>query len=458
MRDIKELFNAQVDHFNSLDLQSLARRRELLEKLKVVIEIHEREIIEALQEDLGKSEFETVIAETQFIVNEIQHALKKLKKWTKKKRVRSPILNFPVRSYIQPMPLGNVLIIGPWNYPFQLLMSPLVGALAAGNTAIIKPSEVSGATSRVVAKIINDNFDPRDIVVVEGGVPETTELLELPFNHIFYTGNSFVGRIVMKKAAENLCPVTLELGGKSPCLIYDVKDVRTVSDRLIWGKFFNAGQTCVAADYVLTTQELLPQLLSAFKNSMQKFYGENPIESQDYGRIINTKHFDRIMSYLNDVEVLIGGENDKEKCFIGPTIVRASWDDLIMQEEIFGPLLPILVVNDFKEAMAKVNQRARPLAAYLFTENETLKKSYSEQVISGGMCLNDTIVHLTNDKLPFGGVGESGIGGYHGAYSFKIFTHCKSIMERPLWLDLPVRYPPYGGKLKLLRWLLKFFG
>ncbi len=458
MSHIQELFQAQVKHFNSINSLSIPRRRELLEKLKVIIEMNETEIIKALKSDLGKSEFEAVIAETQFIINEINHALRKLKKWSKRKRVGSPILHFPVRSYIQPMPVGTVLIIGPWNYPFQLLMSPLVGAIAAGNTAVIKPSEVSVETSKVVAKMINENFDPRDIVVIEGGVPETTELLDCPFNHIFYTGNSTVGRIVMRKAAEHLCPVTLELGGKSPCLIYDVKDIDTVSDRLMWGKFFNAGQTCVAADYILTTEDLLPGLINSFKKSLEKFYGKNSQESQDYGRIINQKHFDRLITYIEGSDTLFGGEHDRNTCFIAPTVVRAQWSDAIMKEEIFGPLLPILIVNDFNEAIKKVNEGDRPLAAYLFTDSSELKNKYTAEVISGGMCLNDTIVHLTNDKLPFGGIGESGMGGYHGEYSFKIFTHFKSVMERPLWIDPPLRYPPYKGKVGLLRWLLKIFG
>ncbi len=458
MAEIKAQFQAQKSYFNSLNPMDINRRELLLRKLYSVVFEHENEILEALRTDLGKSEFEGIIAETQFILGEINHALKKLKKWSKRKSVRSPFLQFPSRSYIQPMPLGNVLIIGPWNYPFQLLLSPLVGAIAAGNTAIIKPSEVSQATSKVVAKIINSNFDPREVLVIEGAIAETTELLEQPFNHIFYTGNSTVGRIVMRKAAENLTPVTLELGGKSPCLVFDVKDIETVSSRIVWGKFFNAGQTCVAPDYIITNEELLPQLTNGIKKAIKSFYGDNIKESPDYGRIINQRHFDRLESYLSDSEVVIGEERNREECFFPPTILKSHWDALVMKDEIFGPILPILTVSNIEEAITKVKAGERPLAAYLFTDNHHHKEMYSNTVISGGMCINDTIVHLTSEMLPFGGVGESGMGAYHGKFSFDTFSHKKSVMVRGIFPDLPLRYPPYLGKVKIIRLLLKLLG
>jgi len=458
MSTIREKFDNQVSHFHSLNPMNIERRKELLSRLYEVVQNNEKIILEALRNDLSKSEFEAVIGETEFILNEINHALKKINKWSKKKRVGSPLTQFPAKSYIQPMPLGTVLIIGPWNYPFQLLFSPLIGAIAAGNTAIIKPSEVSAHTSEVVAKMINENFDPKELLVIEGAIPETTQLLDCPFNHIFYTGNSSVGRIVMRKAAEHLCPVTLELGGKSPCLVYDVKNVDTVCDRLIWGKFFNAGQTCVAPDYILTNEELYPKLISGFKKSLEKYYGKDIQKSPDYGRIINEKHFDRLMGYFENTDISIGGEHNREERYISPTVLKTSWDAPIMQEEIFGPILPIIISSSYEEAKGYVQKGPRPLAAYLFTDNNQYKKNYSNEVISGGMCLNDTIVHLTNANLPFGGVGESGMGAYHGKYSFNIFSHMKSVMRRPLWPDLPLRYPPYKGKVGLLRWILKFFG
>ena len=458
MDSIKEAFKKQKEYFESLKPLDLERRKLLLQRLKSVIEKHEREIIQALKLDLGKSQFEAVIAETQFILNEIDHALKKLKKWSKSVKVKSPWAQFPSKSYIQPMPLGNILIIGPWNYPFQLLISPLVGAIAAGNTAIIKPSEISSHTSKVVANLINQNFDPRELLVIEGAVEETTALLECPFNHIFYTGNSTVGRIVMRKAAENLTPVTLELGGKSPCLVYDVKNIEVVSDRIVWGKFFNAGQTCVAPDYVITSSHLKSALLKAFKSSIEKFFGVEPSHSNDYGRIINQKHFERLESYLDEKDILLGGVRTKEERYFSPTVVHASEKSKIMEEEIFGPILPILIEDDFDNALKFIQKRDRPLAAYLFTDNENFSNRYNEEFISGGMCINDTIVHLTNDHLPFGGVGESGMGAYHGETSFRIFSHYKSVMKRGLWLDLPLRYPPYGEKVGFLRWILKYFG
>ena len=456
MEDIKSLFESQIAHFKSLDMKDIERRRSLLLKLKDVILQYEPQIVKALAKDLGKPEFEAVISETQFVIGEINYALKKLKRWSKPKRVWSPLVHFPSKSYIEPNPLGSVLIIGPWNYPFQLLLSPVVGALAAGNNVIVKPSEVSSETSQVVFKMISENFNSKELAVVEGGIPETTALLECPFNHIFYTGNGTVGRIVMSAAAKNLTPVTLELGGKSPCLIYGQNNIELVAKRLVWGKFFNAGQTCVAPDYVLTDEETYPKLIEHIKKVLVEFYGEKPHDSADYARIINERHFERLMNYLEGVEIVVGGNTNKEECYISPTLVKAFWESKIMNEEIFGPLLPIIIENDLDKAIQKVKDKDRPLAAYLFTENLDIEQKYRSNIISGGMCINDTIVHLSTEHLPFGGVGESGMGAYHGHYSFKTFTHFKSIMIRNTWIDLALRYPPYLGKLRIIRLLLKY--
>ncbi|MCF8058250.1 MAG: aldehyde dehydrogenase family protein [Bacteriovoracaceae bacterium] len=436
-------YESRVDHL-------IALRKLILE--------NENMILEALNKDLGKSRFEGVISETLFLVKEIDHTLKKLKKWMKKKRVSTPFLQFPARSYIIPEPIGVVLIISPWNYPFQLLISPLIGALAAGNMAILKPSEVAPNVSSVVARLIPKYLSKSIVSVVEGAVAETQALLDLPFNHIFYTGNSHVGRIVMEKAAKHLCPVTLELGGKSPCFVDKNNDLDLVAKRLLWGKFFNTGQTCVAPDYVLVEEEVRSPLIEAMKAVLKDFYPMGAKESPDYGKVINKRHFLRLESYLSEDEIVIGGERDIESLYFSPTILEASEDSLSMKEEIFGPILPILAVKNFDDALTFINQRAHPLAAYAFSKDNELLNRFREEVTAGGMCLNDSLVHLTNEGLPFGGVGESGMGSYHGKKSFDIFTHYKSVMKRGLLIDLPVRYPPYAAKESLIRRLLNWLG
>lgn len=428
-----------------------------LKQLRYLIVENEVAILKALKEDLGKGEFEGVIGETLFVVKEIDHTLKRLKKWMKKKRVGSPILQFPARSYIVSEPLGVVLVISPWNYPFQLLISPLVGALAAGNTAILKPSEVSVSTSKIIAELVPKYFKSDVVGVVEGAVPETQTLLDLPFHHIFYTGNSHVGRIVMEKAAKHLCPVTLELGGKSPCFIDKNNDLELVGKRLAWGKFFNTGQTCVAPDYVLVESSIREGLVKSIEKALKEFFPQGPKNSPDYGRIINERHFERIESYIVENELLLGGQVDKNELFIEPTVLLSNSSSPSMKDEIFGPVLPIIEVGSFSEAKAFIRERPHPLAAYAFSKDNSLLEDFSENVTAGGMCLNDSLVHLNGENLPFGGVGESGMGSYHGKRSFDIFSHHKSIMKRGWFPDLPVRYPPYDGKIGLVRRLLSWF-
>lgn len=457
MMNIPQVVADQRKFAKSKPLQSHQARIEILTKLKNVIKDSSDEIESALKKDLGKGSFETYISEIDYVINEIDHISHKLSKWMKPKRVSSSLAFFPAKSFIHSEPFGTILVIAPWNYPFQLLFAPIVGALAAGNTIIAKPSEISGETSKVVAKIVNENFDPRLLKVIEGAVPETTELLEQRFDYIFYTGSGNVGKIILEKAAKNLTPVTLELGGKSPCAVY-TDEIDLSAKRIVWGKYFNAGQTCVAPDYVIMPEEKIEEFVLSCKKWIEKFYGENTQQSGDYGRIINENHFERLESYLGECEVLVGGETDKASLYISPTIVRSSIDSKVMQEEIFGPILPIISLNNLDEAIELIIDRDKPLAAYAFLDSVNQKENYIESVSAGGMVINDTIIHLSNEKLPFGGVGQSGMGAYHGKHSFDLFSHRKSVMKRSFSLENNLRYPPYENKLWLIRKILKIFG
>ncbi|MCP4913927.1 MAG: aldehyde dehydrogenase family protein [Oligoflexia bacterium] len=455
---ITDYFKSSKNHSLSGKTKSYEWRLSALKKLRKGILQYETEILKALQKDLGKSDFEGYVSEVAFVVLDIEHTIKKLKKWMKPKRVSSPMLQWPCRSYIHYEPLGTVLIISPWNYPFQLLMAPLVGALAAGNNAILKPSEVASATAQICEKIISDSFLPEEVMVIQGAVEETTALLELPFDHIFYTGNGMVARIVMEKAAKNLVPVTLELGGKSPCMVLGENDLELVGRRIAWGKFFNTGQTCVAPDYILVEKNQKDELLKHIKNALEFFYTKNPKESPDYGRIINERHWDRITGLYKAEDVLIGGEAQREEHYIAPTLVHADLNSPVMKEEIFGPVLPILEVENVNEALSIVHKFDKPLACYLFSKDSEIEARVVNEISSGGLCVNDSLVHLSSQTLPFGGVGESGLGRYHGEFSFLTFSHQKSVMKRYQILDLLLRYPPYLGKLPIIRKVLNYIG
>ena len=455
-QEVNALFESQKQFFSKGRTLSLDYRRDLLLRLKKAIEINEDKIHEALKKDLNKSKFESFLSETQFSIIEIESTLKKLKKWMSPKRVKSPLLQWPVKSYIQPEPLGTVLIIAPWNYPFQLLFSPLIGAIAAGNTAILKPSEVSPNVSKVSADIISEYFEPHEIGVVEGAIDETNWLLDLPFDHIFYTGNGFVARIIMEKAAKHLTPVTLELGGKSPCFVFGKTDMDLTAKRIVWGKFFNSGQTCVAPDYLLVEKGKKEVLVEGMKKYLSEFYGSNIKGSPDYGRIINERHFDRLEGLIEKDKVLIGGNVDKSQKYIEPTVLDGNESMPVMKEEIFGPLLPVLEFEDLGHAIDFVRARPKPLATYIFSQDYLVEKQILQRVSTGGVCINDTLVHLSTEHLPFGGVGESGMGRYHGHFSFETFSHMKSIMKRSFWFDLAVRYPPYLGKLPLIRRIINW--
>jgi len=427
-------------------------RRESLRKLADSIRKHELEILEALRQDLGKCETEAFIGEVAFSLDEIKFTLKHLNGWMKPRRVSTPLVQAVGSSYIHQEPLGVVLIIGPWNYPFQLLIAPLIGALAAGNCAIVKPSELAPATSKVTAKVLRDAFDESFVATVEGGIEASQALLAQRFDHIFFTGGTAVGKVVMTAAAKYLTPVTLELGGKSPCVVDKETDIEVSARRIVWGKFFNAGQTCVAPDYLLLPRGKSAEFLSSMKKQVESFFGPVPLESPDYGRIISERHYSRLKSFLSDGKVFLGGKFDDAQRFLAPTVlVDVKWEDRVMQEEIFGPILPVLEYDDLGEAIARINARPKPLAFYFFSSNAANQDRVVKEIPFGGGCINDTLTHLTNPRLPFGGVGESGMGNYHGKYSFQTFSHAKSVFRKKFFPDLLLRYPPYGDKLRFLR-------
>lgn len=452
---IAETIRAQRQFFATGKTKDLDFRIEQLEKLKQAICDREQSVVDALKADLKKPKLEIYSAELG-VVREINYALKHIKSWVKPKTVARPLDQFFAPARIYPDPLGVVLIISPWNYPFQLAISPLVGAIAAGNCAIVKPSEFSSATSRAIADLIQQTFDPAYITVVEGGVEESKQLLAEKFDHIFFTGGTRIGQKVMEAAAKQLTPVTLELGGKSPCIVEPDIDVDSTCRRIVWGKFINAGQTCIAPDYLLVHRDIKPQLMVGIIRTIKEFYGENPAESPDFARIISDKHFRSLAELLTDCDnIAIGGETNAEERYIAPTVVdRVSLDSPLMQEEIFGPILPILEYSNLEEAIAIVNDKPKPLALYLFSKNSQIQQKILRETSSGGVCINDTIMHLGVSELPFGGVGNSGIGSYHGQASFDTFSHKKSVLEKSFWFDLDWRYAPYEGKLKLIKKLM----
>lgn len=419
-------------------------RRQQLEGLRRLVTECEAEITSALSADLGRPPLESFSAEIGFLLLEIEHALGKLSTWLAPEPVRTPLLLQPASSWIHKEPLGVVLIIAPWNYPFGLALSPLVGALAAGNCAIVKPSEISAASSTAMARLVPRYLDPDAVQVIEGGVPETTALLAQPFDHIFYTGNGTVGRIVMAAAAAHLTPVTLELGGKSPCIVDAHVDLRAAARRIAWGKFFNAGQTCVAPDYLLVHQRVVEPLLDALQATLREFYGADPKASPDYARIVSERHFTRLVGLLGDGKVVVGGQADAATRYLAPTILRdVPPGSAVMADEIFGPILPALTVGDLPEAIDFVTARPKPLALYLFSEDRRAQQQVLDATSSGGACLNHAWLHIAAPLLPFGGVGPSGMGSYHGRASFDTFTHRKSVMRKSTALEFPPLYPPY---------------
>lgn len=428
-----------------------------LKKLKLAIREHEDEAVKALHTDLGKSDFEGFTAEVGFIYDELKCAIKNLQRWSKPRPVSTPLLLQPANSKIYPQPKGEVLIIGPWNYPFQLVLAPLIGSIAAGNVAVLKPSEMAPATAAVIRKIIEKAFSPDFCAIIDGGAEVTTELLTKKWDHIFFTGSVPVGRIVMRAAAEHLTPVTLELGGKSPCIVHEDADVDISAKRLVWGKFYNAGQTCVAPDYLLVHESIVKALMERMKHYIKAFYGDDPKASPDYSHIINQKHYDRLMKLIDEKKVFCGGNGDRNSRYIAPTLLHpVAETDAVMDDEIFGPLLPILTYRDLDAAFKVIQSRPKPLAAYVFTENALVEERVIDELAFGGGCVNTLLVHLCNPNLPFGGIGPSGMGAYHGEGSFNVFSHFKSMLKSGFKLDIPIRYPPYKeSRLKLVKWLMR---
>jgi aldehyde dehydrogenase (NAD+) len=439
--------------FDSGRTRPLASRLQQLDGLAQFLRERERDIQDALHQDLGRPPLEAFTGDIAHPQSDLTYILKHLASWIRPERVRTPLVVQPGKSYIQREPLGVVLIIGPWNYPVQLALVPLIGALAAGNCAVVKPSEVAPATSALLAEALPQYVDPDCVSIVEGGVAETTALLAERFDYIFYTGNGAVGRIVMEAAAKHLTPITLELGGKSPCVVDRNTDLDVAARRIVWGKFYNAGQTCVAPDYLLVHEAIEDELLGRLKQTVREFYGDDPRSSPDYGRVVNARHHRRLMTLLpGSGEVVTGGEADEPERYLAPTILRnVSPDAPVMADEIFGPILPVLRVHSIDEAIAFVNARPKPLALYLFTQDGEVQRQVLDRTSSGGVLVNHISLHVGVPSLPFGGVGASGMGAYHGRASFETFSHRKSVLVKPTWLDPRLVYPPYTETKK--KWI-----
>ncbi|HDJ3326708.1 TPA: aldehyde dehydrogenase [Staphylococcus aureus] len=458
MNIIEQKFYDSKAFFNTQQTKDISFRKEQLKKLSKAIKSYEIDILEALYTDLGKNKVEAYATEIGITLKSIKNARKELKNWTKTKNVDTPLYLFPTKSYIKKEPYGTVLIIAPFNYPFQLVFEPLIGAIAAGNTAIIKPSELTPNVARVIKRLINETFDANYIEVIEGGIEETQTLIHLPFDYVFFTGSENVGKIVYQAASENLVPVTLEMGGKSPVIVDETANIKVASERICFGKFTNAGQTCVAPDYILVHESVKDDLITALSKTLREFYGQNIQQSPDYGRIVNLKHYHRLTSLLNSAQmnIVFGGHSDEDERYIEPTLLdHVTNDSAIMQEEIFGPILPILTYQSLDEAIAFIHQRPKPLSLYLFSEDENATQRVINELSFGGGAINDTLMHLANPKLPFGGVGASGMGRYHGKYSFDTFTHEKSYIFKSTRLESGVHLPPYKGKFKYIKAFFK---
>ncbi|RQO40783.1 aldehyde dehydrogenase [Chryseobacterium sp. KBW03] len=450
--EIESILLKQRDFFATQQTKSLTFRKMYLEKLKSLIISNENMLYEAINKDFGKSKFDTFTTELSFILNDINYYLKHLKSLSKPKKVSTNLPNQLGSSKIHADPLGCTLVIGAWNYPYQLSLSPLIAAIAAGNCCILKPSEIAENTMKAMASIINENFPPEYLYVYEGGIDETTVLLRLKFDKIFFTGSTKVGKIVYKAAAEHLTPVVLELGGKSPAIVTKNANLEIAAKRIVWGKFLNAGQTCVAPDYLLVEETIQEQFLEMLRKYIKEFRYDS--DSEQYTRIINQRNFQRLIRLIDKEKLYSGGNFNEEKLYIEPTILNhVDWNDEIMQEEIFGPLLPVISFQNYNAALNSILELEKPLAAYLFTNNSEEKEMFTRRLSFGGGCINDTIMHLSNDNLPFGGVGNSGTGNYHGKYGFEAFSHQKSVLEKATWGEPNIKYPPYSEKK--LSWIKK---
>lgn len=456
--NIDEILKSQRAFFQSGATLPVSFRIEMLKKLYKAIDKYENDISNALKSDLGKSDFEGFMCEIGLVRSEISYMIRHTRRFAKEKRVRTPLAQFASRSYKKPSPMGNVLIMSPWNYPVLLTLDPLADAIAAGNTAVVKPSAYSPATSEVISRLISECFEPEYVAVVTGGRKENAELLDKKFDFIFFTGSQNVGKEVLRRAAENLTPAVLELGGKSPCIIDKSAKIPLAAKRIVFGKYLNCGQTCVAPDYILCHSSVKDEFLSEVKKQIKKQYGETPLANPDWGKIVNEKHFDRICALIDKEKTVIGGECERSTLQIAPTVMdNVTFEDAVMQEEIFGPVMPIITYNSTDEIYEMLSGRQKPLALYIFSEDSGLIREVTSRTSFGGGCVNDVIIHLATSEMGFGGVGESGMGAYHGKTGFDAFSHTKSIVDKKTWLDLPMRYQPYNRGIysKLLHMFLK---
>lgn len=458
MQDVDKMIESQRKFFQSGATLSVDFRIEMLKKLYGAVKKYETEIGNALKADLGKSDFEGFMCETGLALCEISYMIKHTRKFAKEKKVSTPLAQFAAKSYKKPSPYGTVLIMSPWNYPFLLTIDPIADAIAAGNTVVVKPSAYSPATSAIIEKIITECFSSEYIAVISGGRKENAALLEKKFDFIFFTGSQNVGKEVLRHAAEHLTPVVLELGGKSPCIVDDTAKIKLAAKRIVFGKYLNCGQTCVAPDYILCQRSVKEEFIKEIITQIKVQYGENPLKNPDYGKIINEKHFERISGLLDAQKVIFGGNTDASEQKIAPTVMdNVDWNDAVMKEEIFGPIMPILTFENFDDVYAVLKDKPKPLALYLFSENKKHIREITEKCSYGGGCINDCVIHLATSEMGFGGVGESGMGSYHGKDGFDAFSHTKSIVDKKTWMDLPMRYQPYKKGIfgKLLHIFLK---
>lgn len=454
--EIDAVVERQKQYFLTGETRSIPFRREQLIKLREAVLRFEPELLDALKRDLNKSEAEAYTTEIGIVLSEIRIALRHVRRWSKPDRVRTPMTHFGASSRIVPEPYGTTLIIGPWNYPVNLMLVPVVSAIAAGNTIVMKPSEMAPATSRTLAALVRETFRPEYVALLEGEASVSTELLKRPFDHIFFTGSPQVGRIVMEAAAKQLVPVTLELGGKSPCIVHKDARLALAAKRVVYGKLTNAGQTCVAPDYLLVHKEAKAELLKEIANAVEAFYGQEPLRDPDYGRIVNERHYRRLLGYLEEGRIAYGGQTDDEALQIAPTLLEGvSTNSRVMREEIFGPILPVLEYETTEELLAIVRANPKPLALYVFSENARFQQDIIREVPFGGGCVNDTLMHLGTPYLPFGGVGTSGLGSYHGEHGFRTFSHYKSVLKQTSRFDFPFRYPKAKNGLNIIRKLLR---
>ncbi|MFD0829204.1 aldehyde dehydrogenase [Neobacillus sp. M.A.Huq-85] len=456
MKNYHELLTKQRNFFQSGKTKEISYRIQALQALGQLIRTNETEIMAALKKDLNKSEFDSYITELGIVLEEIRFSLKHVKKWAKPRKVKASLAQIGSKSYIYPEPYGVTLIISPWNYPFQLAIAPLIGAIAAGNCAVLKPSELTPDTSKLIATLISKTFPEEYITVVEGAVETSQALLNENFDYIFFTGSVSIGKVIMEAAAKNLTPVTLELGGKSPCIIHKDANLKLAAKRIAWGKYLNAGQTCVAPDYLYVHCDIKEEFLNALVNAIEELYSSNVFNSGTFTKIVSERHFKRLLGFLSNGEVYYGGKKDLKSLTIEPTILdHISWNDSVMQDEIFGPILPVLKYDTAEKMVEKINAHPKPLALYLFSESNEFQSLILNQISFGGGCINDTVYHLSSPYLPFGGVGESGIGAYHGKGSFDVFSHEKSVLKQTTSFDLPFRYPNRKNALKQIKMFIK---